>query len=94
MVIFIFYFQFLHENGLLLHYDDATLRDLYFLDPQVNVFVQFDRNNLYIYSVPKNVGYEFMKYDILVVMRCTLACCYGSGNQPICKKRNNEAGRS
>ena len=26
--------KFLHENGLLLHYDDATLRDLYFLDPQ------------------------------------------------------------
>ena len=25
---------FLHENGVLLHYDDATLRDLYFLDPQ------------------------------------------------------------
>ena len=27
--------KFLHENGLMLHYDDATLRDLYFLDPQV-----------------------------------------------------------
>ncbi len=26
--------KFLHENGLLLHYDDATLKDLYFLDPQ------------------------------------------------------------
>ena len=26
--------KFLHENGLLLHYEDATLRDLYFLDPQ------------------------------------------------------------
>ncbi len=26
--------KFLHENGVLLHYDDATLRDLYFLDPQ------------------------------------------------------------
>ncbi|XP_034942841.1 leucine-rich repeat serine/threonine-protein kinase 1 [Chelonus insularis] len=25
---------FLHENGIILHYDDATLRDLYFLDPQ------------------------------------------------------------
>ena len=25
---------FLHDNGVLLHYDDATLRDLYFLDPQ------------------------------------------------------------
>lgn len=25
---------FLHDNGLLLHYDDATLKDLYFLDPQ------------------------------------------------------------
>ncbi|ERL90816.1 hypothetical protein D910_08162 [Dendroctonus ponderosae] len=25
---------FLHENGVLLHYDDATLKDLYFLDPQ------------------------------------------------------------
>ncbi|CAH1285512.1 unnamed protein product [Diabrotica balteata] len=25
---------FLHENGFLLHYDDATLKDLYFLDPQ------------------------------------------------------------
>jgi len=23
-----------HENGVLLHYDDATLRDYYFLDPQ------------------------------------------------------------
>ncbi|XP_068156290.1 LOW QUALITY PROTEIN: leucine-rich repeat serine/threonine-protein kinase 1 [Drosophila tropicalis] len=23
-----------HENGVLLHYDDATLRDFYFLDPQ------------------------------------------------------------
>ena len=22
------------QNGLLLHYEDATLRDLYFLDPQ------------------------------------------------------------
>ena len=26
--------SFLHENGVLLHYDDATLKDLYFLDPQ------------------------------------------------------------
>ena len=26
--------KFLHENGLLLHYEDSTLRDLYFLDPQ------------------------------------------------------------
>ena len=26
--------KFLHENGALLHYEDATLRDLYFLDPQ------------------------------------------------------------
>ncbi|CRK89702.1 CLUMA_CG003464, isoform A [Clunio marinus] len=26
--------MFLHDNGVLLHYDDATLRDLYFLDPQ------------------------------------------------------------
>uniref|UniRef100_A0A6A7FVB2 non-specific serine/threonine protein kinase n=2 Tax=Hirondellea gigas TaxID=1518452 RepID=A0A6A7FVB2_9CRUS len=25
---------FLHENGVLLHYDDATLKELYFLDPQ------------------------------------------------------------
>ncbi|KRZ25882.1 Leucine-rich repeat serine/threonine-protein kinase 1 [Trichinella pseudospiralis] len=25
---------FLHENGVLLHYDDSTLKDLYFLDPQ------------------------------------------------------------
>ncbi|XP_037075473.1 leucine-rich repeat serine/threonine-protein kinase 1-like [Pollicipes pollicipes] len=25
---------FLHENGVVLHYDDATLKDLYFLDPQ------------------------------------------------------------
>ncbi|GIX66530.1 hypothetical protein CEXT_19861 [Caerostris extrusa] len=25
---------FLHENGILLHYEDATLKDLYFLDPQ------------------------------------------------------------
>ncbi|KAJ8934094.1 hypothetical protein NQ318_004975 [Aromia moschata] len=25
---------FLHDNGVLLHYDDATLKDLYFLDPQ------------------------------------------------------------
>uniref|UniRef100_T1K991 non-specific serine/threonine protein kinase n=1 Tax=Tetranychus urticae TaxID=32264 RepID=T1K991_TETUR len=25
---------FLHENGVLLHYNDATLKDLYFLDPQ------------------------------------------------------------
>lgn len=23
-----------HDNGILLHYDDATLRDYYFLDPQ------------------------------------------------------------
>ena len=27
--------KFHHENRLLLHYEDATLRDLYFLDPQV-----------------------------------------------------------
>lgn len=26
--------MFLHENGVLLHYDDATLDDLYFVDPQ------------------------------------------------------------
>lgn len=26
--------MFLHENGIILHYDDATLKDLYFLDPQ------------------------------------------------------------
>jgi len=26
--------RFLHENGVLLHYEDANLRDLYFLDPQ------------------------------------------------------------
>ncbi|KAL9897903.1 leucine-rich repeat kinase isoform 1-T1 [Glossina fuscipes fuscipes] len=26
--------MFLHDNGVILHYDDATLRDYYFLDPQ------------------------------------------------------------
>lgn len=26
--------RFLHENGVLLHYEDAHLKDLYFLDPQ------------------------------------------------------------
>lgn len=26
--------MFLHDNGIMLHYDDATLRDYYFLDPQ------------------------------------------------------------
>lgn len=26
--------KFLHENGVLLHYDDANLKDLFFLDPQ------------------------------------------------------------
>lgn len=26
--------MFLHDNGVILHYDDATLRDLYFVDPQ------------------------------------------------------------
>lgn len=26
--------MFLHDNGVVLHYDDATLRDLYFVDPQ------------------------------------------------------------
>lgn len=26
--------QFLHDNGVLLHYDDASLGDVYFLDPQ------------------------------------------------------------
>ncbi|KAK4295198.1 hypothetical protein Pmani_032225 [Petrolisthes manimaculis] len=25
---------FLHENGVMLHYEDSTLKDLYFLDPQ------------------------------------------------------------
>ncbi|CAG2165886.1 unnamed protein product [Oppiella nova] len=25
---------FLHENGVLLHYEDSTLKDIYFLDPQ------------------------------------------------------------
>lgn len=25
---------FLHDNGVLLHYQDAALNDLYFLDPQ------------------------------------------------------------
>lgn len=25
---------FLHENGVLLHYNDTTLREFYFLDPQ------------------------------------------------------------
>lgn len=27
---------FLHDNGVLLHYEDSTLKDLYFLDPQVS----------------------------------------------------------
>ena len=26
--------QFLHENGILLHYDDINLQNVYFLDPQ------------------------------------------------------------
>ena len=26
--------QFLHENGILIHYNDVALRDLFFLDPQ------------------------------------------------------------
>jgi len=26
--------QFLHENGILIHYNDSALRDLFFLDPQ------------------------------------------------------------
>ena len=26
--------KFLHDYGVLLHYDDPTLRDLYFVDPQ------------------------------------------------------------
>ena len=26
--------QFLHDNGVLLHYDDVNLQDVYFLDPQ------------------------------------------------------------
>ena len=26
--------RFLHENGVMLHYDDSNLKDLYFLDPQ------------------------------------------------------------
>ena len=26
--------QFLHENGIIIHYNDVALRDLYFLDPQ------------------------------------------------------------
>ena len=26
--------QFLHDNGILLHYDDPSLSSLYFLDPQ------------------------------------------------------------
>ena len=26
--------QFLHENGVLLHYDDINLQNVYFLDPQ------------------------------------------------------------
>ena len=38
----IIFLQFLHENGLLLHYDDATLRDLYFLDPQVVLVLNVD----------------------------------------------------
>jgi hypothetical protein len=26
--------QFLHENGILIHYNDSALRDLFFLEPQ------------------------------------------------------------
>ncbi len=26
--------QLLHENGILIHYNDVALRDLFFLDPQ------------------------------------------------------------
>ena len=26
--------MFLHDNGVILHYEDATLRDFYFLEPQ------------------------------------------------------------
>jgi hypothetical protein len=52
--------QFLHDNGILLHYDDPSLSGLYFLDPQwlcdmmahvvairdVNPFVQNGKSGL------------------------------------------------
>ena len=60
--------QFLHENGVLLHYDDINLQNVYFLDPQwlcdvlANVVTIREINSLA--KCGKNLVYESLKPEV------------------------------